>query len=349
MAKIQIQIRVPIWKTRSVGISLINSSPEDDVEIEISYKNKDGNVLYPHVYGLKAKEIYAYGVKYVKQGVPLYEVPIADLKVIQRRSRPTGAEEPTHEVNKQLINNNNQKQLTMLFDNKEIEKIRKENSERGGGSNKKKIEKGEQLLEITGAEIAYTKKNKDPMIKVDFSKGEEYKPISEYYLLSGSGSDFGKSKLLAMLEAGFGYVMQQAKDEKDVAKQVKKFVGKKLKVAIQYEQSLYDTDKKGTVVALKPQAWYFGAENDASFKVDINKCEKPLSKEDMARVIALSNLGQVVTGSDGQPVIPVAGAQTREPSLQEKKMAAENEASHQEALSQATSLDTSAEDDGLPF
>jgi hypothetical protein len=289
MAKIQIEIKVPIWKNRSVGISLISSSPSDDVEIEIAYKNKDGVQLYPHVYGLKASEIQAYGVKYVRKGVPLYEVPINDLRIIKQV------------VNNQLINNQNQS--TMLFDKEGIDKIRKENSERGG-SNKKKIEMGEQLLILTNAEIAYSKKDKNPMIKLDFNKDEDHKPITEYFMLSGNGSDFGKGKLLSMLENGFGYIMQAAKDEKDVLKQVKKYVGSKLKVAVKYEQSLYDSEKNGTLVALKPGAWYFGLASDNSFKVDINKCMSPLSKEDMERVLRLAENGVEVKGVDGYAIIP---------------------------------------------
>jgi hypothetical protein len=292
----QIEIKVPIWKTRSIGISLTNCSPEDDIEIEIAFKNKDGVQLWPHIYELKAKEIYAYGIKYTRKGVDLYDVPIRDLRVKKASNGP--------EVNyKPSINNSiNQNQLTMLFDNKEIEKIRKENSERGG-SNKKKIEKGEQVLTMIAAEIAYSKKDKNPMIKVDFSKSEDYRPVSEYYMLAGGGSEFGKSKMLAMLENGYGYIMQAAKDEKEVLKQVKKFIGKNVKVAIKYESSLYDTDKNGTVIAHKPMLWYFGNANDSSFRVDINKCESPLSKDDMERVMRLAEAGVEVKDAKGHAII----------------------------------------------
>jgi len=286
MTTIRIQIQVPIWKTRSIGISLINSNPKDEIEIEIAYLNKDGNQIYPHIYSLTAQEIHNYGVKYVRHGVPLYEVPIADLRIKESRNN--------------LNNNKPQNQTTMLFDSKEIDKIRKENASRS--ESKKKLDKGEHVLTFTNPELVFTKEGKHPMIKVDLIKDEDHKPLTEYFVLAGPGGDMGKSKLVAILDA-LGYAMTQAKDEKDVLKQVKALDGKKLKVAVRWENSLYDAKDKGWMIAQKPSPWYYGRIDEATFKVDIAKCERNLSDKDMAKITELANLGVEVKGPDGNPVI----------------------------------------------
>jgi hypothetical protein len=74
----KLNINTPIWKTKSVGIAdrLLN----DDVEINILYKDKNGNRLYPATYTAKKELIKKFPVQYIR-GVALHIVPIAKLKI----------------------------------------------------------------------------------------------------------------------------------------------------------------------------------------------------------------------------------------------------------------------------
>ena len=74
----KLNINTPIWKTKSVGIAerLLN----DDVEIEILYKDKNGNRLYPATYTIKKELAKKFPVQFIR-GMKLYIVPIAKLKI----------------------------------------------------------------------------------------------------------------------------------------------------------------------------------------------------------------------------------------------------------------------------
>jgi hypothetical protein len=74
----KLNINIPIWKTKSVGIAdrLLN----DDVEINILYKDKNGNRLYPATYIAKKELVKKFPVQYIR-GVSLHIVPIAKLKI----------------------------------------------------------------------------------------------------------------------------------------------------------------------------------------------------------------------------------------------------------------------------
>jgi hypothetical protein len=74
----KLNINTPIWKTKSVGIAdrLLN----DDVEINILYKDKNGNRLYPATYTAKKELVKKFPVQYIR-GIALHIVPIAKLKI----------------------------------------------------------------------------------------------------------------------------------------------------------------------------------------------------------------------------------------------------------------------------
>ena len=74
----KLNINTPIWKNKAVGIAerLLN----DDVEIEILYKDKNGNRLYPATYTIKKELAKKFPVQFIR-GIKLYIVPIAKLKI----------------------------------------------------------------------------------------------------------------------------------------------------------------------------------------------------------------------------------------------------------------------------
>jgi len=78
-----ITIREPIWKTRSVGIKVKNLDPTEIITISISYKDKEGNLMFPGTFAMSVGEIQSYPTQIVSYGVKLHLVPINDLKVWQ--------------------------------------------------------------------------------------------------------------------------------------------------------------------------------------------------------------------------------------------------------------------------
>ena len=74
----KIDIRTPIWKSKSVGIA--DRMLNDDIEINILYKTKEGNRLYPCTYTIKKELVKKFPIQFVN-GVKLHIVPISKLKI----------------------------------------------------------------------------------------------------------------------------------------------------------------------------------------------------------------------------------------------------------------------------
>jgi hypothetical protein len=73
-----LKIREPIWKfPRSIGIASKELS-EESVQIEITYKTKDGKRLFPDIYEMKSHIIKRFPTQR-RKGVTLYIVPIEAL------------------------------------------------------------------------------------------------------------------------------------------------------------------------------------------------------------------------------------------------------------------------------
>ena len=71
-------IKTPIWKTKSIGIA--TQRLDDDLLVEIEYKQSDGNRLYPYTYIVRK----ATTDKYPKQrvmGNDLVIIPISELEI----------------------------------------------------------------------------------------------------------------------------------------------------------------------------------------------------------------------------------------------------------------------------
>jgi hypothetical protein len=74
----KIDIRTPIWKSKSVGIA--DRMLDMDVEIEILYKDKNGKRLYPCIYTIKKELVKKFPIQFVN-GIKLHIVPISKLKI----------------------------------------------------------------------------------------------------------------------------------------------------------------------------------------------------------------------------------------------------------------------------
>ena len=70
-------IKEPIWATRSIGIADYRLT--DDLLINISYKDKSGNVLYPGKFLVRKDIAKTYPTQRLKENLNLYIIPIDDL------------------------------------------------------------------------------------------------------------------------------------------------------------------------------------------------------------------------------------------------------------------------------
>ena len=71
----KIKIRYPIWNTRSVGIAKYKIT--EDIEVEILYKTRTGDRLYPDRYFMYKEMALSYPMK-IQKGVGLQIIPIDD-------------------------------------------------------------------------------------------------------------------------------------------------------------------------------------------------------------------------------------------------------------------------------
>ena len=79
MKKNKLKIREPIWISKSIGIA--SKRAFADLEIEITYKDKAGNRVYPATYKITKEKIITYPCRYIGKN-RIHIVPIKDLTII---------------------------------------------------------------------------------------------------------------------------------------------------------------------------------------------------------------------------------------------------------------------------
>ena len=75
----KVKIKVPIWSTQSIGIAE-RKITEEDIAVEILYKNKAGDRVYPHTYLVNAREAHNKPRDY-RKGVTLILFKIDELRI----------------------------------------------------------------------------------------------------------------------------------------------------------------------------------------------------------------------------------------------------------------------------
>ena len=75
----KIKIKEPIWKNRSVGVAA-SKLVEDKIEIEILYKDKVGNRVFPGIHEMPSIVAKSYPVQ-IKKGCRLHIIPIRAFRV----------------------------------------------------------------------------------------------------------------------------------------------------------------------------------------------------------------------------------------------------------------------------
>lgn len=78
----KITIREPIWKYKAIGIR--EDKVTDDFQIKISYKTKDGQLLYPGTFFMTKEDIKSFPIKYLG-GMYVYLIPIEKLREKDRQ------------------------------------------------------------------------------------------------------------------------------------------------------------------------------------------------------------------------------------------------------------------------
>jgi len=77
----KLRIKEPIWISKSIGIAAKRVFA--DLEIEIMYKDKYGNRVYPATYKIIKEKIITYPYRYIG-GNRIYIIPISELIIIQK-------------------------------------------------------------------------------------------------------------------------------------------------------------------------------------------------------------------------------------------------------------------------
>ena len=77
----KLTIRTPIWKYRAIGIR--EDKVTDDFQINISYRNTLGELLYPYTYFMMKEEIKKFPLKYMGN-MFVYVIPIEKLKIQEK-------------------------------------------------------------------------------------------------------------------------------------------------------------------------------------------------------------------------------------------------------------------------
>jgi hypothetical protein len=72
----KIIINTPIWKDRSVGIK--KDIITEDIEVEIAYRDKFGNKVYPDILVMEKSKALSYPTKSFGNTPKLQIIPIAD-------------------------------------------------------------------------------------------------------------------------------------------------------------------------------------------------------------------------------------------------------------------------------
>jgi hypothetical protein len=80
MKKNTLKIKEPIWISKSIGIAAKRAFA--DLTIDILYKDKFGNRVYPATYKITKEKIITYPYRYIG-GNRIYIVPIKDLTIIK--------------------------------------------------------------------------------------------------------------------------------------------------------------------------------------------------------------------------------------------------------------------------
>jgi hypothetical protein len=298
----EIDVRVPIWKTRSVGLAVDDVPIGENVKVTISYKKTGtGELLYPGDYIVSVDEIRKYPAEMVGPVTRVHIVPIAELA-------------------KLTVFSNQQKQANMLFDSKSLGKIIKESEDSKTSSfdSKKTIEPGKHIMHIIDVTLQNAKSDNNPMVVIEMGIDDEHRTIKEYFKIAGNNTDIPREKLVRLFHRGFGYSIQPCQTEKDLIDQLLKFKGKTFTGAIKGRKEAYCFEKNGASIVMetiKPEFWYAGTTSEFDeMYIDMSKSVTDLSQDDKEKLIRFAEI-------NGGPYVPAVKTEAQHPVTKEEATA----------------------------
>lgn len=76
-------IKKPVWNTKSVGIAAHRLLDGATMAVSISYKDADGQLVYPYKYIMACRKMKTYPVQKLGSGITLHIIPIADFEAVE--------------------------------------------------------------------------------------------------------------------------------------------------------------------------------------------------------------------------------------------------------------------------
>ena len=82
-------IHEPIWNggNRCFGVADFRLSGFEGIDVTCDYKNKDGEVVLPEIYGITSVKAKTFPHYYVKD-VKIYKIPVTEFEVMEKKSEP---------------------------------------------------------------------------------------------------------------------------------------------------------------------------------------------------------------------------------------------------------------------
>ena len=77
-------IKAPKWNGGKRVFGIANFRIGNTIDITCSYKDKDGNQIYPDLYRMSGSKARSYPTQILKAGITLYLIPIEDFEVIKK-------------------------------------------------------------------------------------------------------------------------------------------------------------------------------------------------------------------------------------------------------------------------
>lgn len=75
-------IKKPIWNKKAVGIAAHRIKVDTMMYVTISYKDTEGNLVYPHLYKMPTRKMREYETQDLASGIKLHIIPIKDFEVL---------------------------------------------------------------------------------------------------------------------------------------------------------------------------------------------------------------------------------------------------------------------------
>lgn len=163
----------------------------------------------------------------------------------------------------------------MLFNATKVEELKKK-AEKAGGSFKvlKKYQVDlPQLMKVKSVTGEVNKNNKN-VLTVEFEHAKlpsDYPTIKKFYYVDG---EFAMEQVIKLVGC-FGGDIKSVRDIADLTSQVKKFVGKSLKMALRLKPSFFTKVQEDESIkafsTFNYDVWYVGSKDDENFGVDSSK------------------------------------------------------------------------------